>query len=53
LPVSFAAEAGQLELNVMEPVIVFGLFNSLIAPRLEDACRPLRPGNYGEPPEMP
>ncbi len=36
--VSFAAEAGQLELNVMEPVIAFSLFNSLVglAARLED-----------------
>ncbi len=37
--VSFAAEAGQLELNVMEPVIAFGLFNSLVA--LRRACRTL------------
>ncbi|MDD3847544.1 MAG: aspartate ammonia-lyase [Syntrophorhabdaceae bacterium] len=29
--VSFAAEAGQLELNVMEPIIAFSLFNSLVA----------------------
>ncbi|MHB8109193.1 MAG: aspartate ammonia-lyase [Syntrophorhabdaceae bacterium] len=41
--VSFAAEAGQLELNVMEPVIAFGLFNSLVALRrasrtLADRC---------------
>ena len=37
--VSFAAEAGQLELNVMEPVIAFSLFNSLVA--LRRACRTL------------
>ena len=41
--VSFAAEAGQLELNVMEPVIAFSLFNSLVALRrasktLADRC---------------
>ncbi len=34
--VSFAAEAGQLELNVMEPVIAFSLFNSLVF--LRRAC---------------
>ncbi len=37
--VSFAAEAGQLELNVMEPVIAFSLYNSLVA--LRRACRTL------------
>ncbi len=37
--VSFAAEAGQLELNVMEPVIAFSLFNSLVA--LRRACKTL------------
>ncbi|MCK9228970.1 MAG: aspartate ammonia-lyase [Syntrophorhabdaceae bacterium] len=41
--VSFAAEAGQLELNVMEPVIAFSLFNSLVILRrasvtLADRC---------------
>ncbi len=41
--VSFAAEAGQLELNVMEPVIAFSLFNSLVVLRrasvtLADRC---------------
>jgi aspartate ammonia-lyase len=41
--VSFAAEAGQLELNVMEPVMAFSLFNSLVALRragrtLADRC---------------
>ncbi|MEG1617447.1 MAG: aspartate ammonia-lyase [Bacteroidales bacterium] len=29
LTVTFAAEAGQLELNVMEPIIVFSMFESL------------------------
>lgn len=43
ITVSFAAEAGQLELNVMEPVIAFSLFNSLVALRrasktLADRC---------------
>ncbi len=37
--ISFAAEAGQLELNVMEPVIAFNLFNSLVA--LRRGCRTL------------
>ena len=30
LTVTFAAEAGQLELNVMEPIIVYSLFESMI-----------------------
>ena len=29
LTVTIAAEAGQLELNVMEPIIVYGLFESI------------------------
>lgn len=37
--VSFAAEAGQLELNVMEPVIAFNLFQSI--DMLRCACRVL------------
>ncbi len=41
--IGFAAEAGQLELNVMEPVIAFSLFNSLVllqraAITLADRC---------------
>ncbi len=38
--VCFAAEAGQLELNVMEPVIAFALFTGL--ERLRKACRTLQ-----------
>jgi aspartate ammonia-lyase len=37
--VSFAAEAGQLELNVMEPVMAFSLYNSLVT--LKRASRTL------------
>ncbi len=37
--ITFAAEAGQLELNAMEPVIAFSLFNSLVT--LNSACRTL------------
>lgn len=37
--VTFAAEAGQLELNVMEPVIAFSLYNSLVA--LRRGCKTL------------
>ncbi|MEN6441957.1 MAG: aspartate ammonia-lyase [Syntrophobacter sp.] len=37
--ISFAAEAGQLELNVMEPVIAFNLFQSI--DMLRRACRVL------------
>lgn len=39
LTVTMAAEAGQLELNVMEPVIAHNLFNSLLL--LRRACRTL------------
>jgi aspartate ammonia-lyase len=39
LTVTLAAEAGQLELNVMEPVIAYNLFTSLDL--LERACRTL------------
>lgn len=38
--ISFAAEAGQLQLNVMEPVIAFSLFTSLSY--LTNACDTLR-----------
>ncbi|MEN6466016.1 MAG: aspartate ammonia-lyase [Syntrophaceae bacterium] len=37
--VSFAAEAGQLQLNAMEPIIAFSLFNS--STLLQRACRTL------------
>jgi aspartate ammonia-lyase len=37
--VTFASEAGQLQLNVMEPVIACSLFNSLVM--LRRACRTL------------
>jgi aspartate ammonia-lyase len=39
LTVTLAAEAGQLELNVMEPIIAYNLFTSLDL--LERACRTL------------
>lgn len=39
ITVTMAAEAGQLELNVMEPVIAYSLFRSL--DMLERACRTL------------
>jgi aspartate ammonia-lyase len=39
ITVTLAAEAGQLELNVMEPVIAYSLFNSL--DMLGRACRTL------------
>ncbi len=38
--ITMAAEAGQLELNVMEPVIAYSLFSSI--DRLGNACRTLR-----------
>jgi aspartate ammonia-lyase len=43
ITVTMAAEAGQLELNVMEPIIAFSLFNSLVFLRrgcytLADRC---------------
>ena len=38
--ITMAAEAGQLELNVMEPVIAYSLFSSI--DRLGRACRTLR-----------
>jgi aspartate ammonia-lyase len=38
--ISFAAEAGQLQLNVMEPVIAFSLFTSL--GYMTSACQTLR-----------
>lgn len=38
--ITMAAEAGQLELNVMEPVIAYSLFSSI--DRLGKACRTLR-----------
>jgi aspartate ammonia-lyase len=37
--VTFAAEAGQLQLNAMEPIIAFSLFNSITF--LQNACRVL------------
>ncbi len=37
LTVTMAAQAGQLQLNVMEPVIAYALFNSLT--HLRNACR--------------
>ena len=36
LTVTFAAEAGQLQLNAMEPIIAFSLFNSIVY--LKNAC---------------
>jgi aspartate ammonia-lyase len=38
--VTMAAEAGQLQLNVMEPVIAFSLFTSLTY--MQNACKTLR-----------
>lgn len=38
--ISFASEAGQLQLNVMEPIIAFCLFQSMSM--LTNACRTLR-----------
>ncbi|MDO6392331.1 aspartate ammonia-lyase [Pontibacter sp. BT731] len=40
MTVTMAAEAGQLQLNVMEPVIAYSLFNSLTF--LENACYTLQ-----------
>jgi aspartate ammonia-lyase len=40
MTITMAAEAGQLQLNVMEPVIAFSLFNSLTY--LENACYTLQ-----------
>ncbi|SIT95181.1 aspartate ammonia-lyase [Pontibacter indicus] len=40
MTVTMAAEAGQLQLNVMEPVIAYSLFNSLTY--LENACYTLQ-----------
>ena len=40
LTVTMAAEAGQLQLNVMEPVISFALFTSISY--MTNACRTLR-----------
>lgn len=40
LTISMAAEAGQLQLNVMEPVIAFSLFNSITY--MANACRTLK-----------
>jgi aspartate ammonia-lyase len=40
MTITMAAEAGQLELNVMEPVIAFSLFTSL--DYLKNACHTLR-----------
>lgn len=37
ITVSMAAQAGQLQLNVMEPIIAYALFNSLT--HLRNACR--------------
>ena len=48
--VSFAAEAGQLQLNAFEPIIAHSLFKSVDAPaqRLPDAGRALRQWHHRE-----
>ena len=49
--VSFAAEAGQLQLNAFEPIIAHSLFKSLdhLAQRLPHAGRPLRERHHRQP----
>ena len=55
LTVTMAAEAGQLELNAMEPVIAYNLFSSIgyAGSRLPHTDRALHPGHHRQPGALP
>ncbi len=55
LTITLAAEAGQLQLNVMEPIIAFALFQSLqmLTAAVEHADDPLHPRHHGQRGALP